>query len=288
MPDSRFPIYIISKGRADSRLTSKALERMGVPYRIVVEEQELEVYAAVIDPAKIIVLDPTYLRDFDTCDDLGDSKPKGCGAARNFVWDHAVSEGHEWFWMMDDNIRKFLRFHKNTQIEVEGSSIFRAMEDFTLRYENVACAGPQYYMFCPRKVKVPPVVLNSRIYSCFLIRSDIPFRFRARYNDDTDFNLRVMKAGWCTLQFNAFLQEKMPTQTIPGGLTDDFYKKEGTYQKSKMIVDLHPDVTRLVWRYGRPHHYVDYSQFKRNKLRRKPGLKIPEGVDNYGMVLRHL
>ena len=51
-----YPVYIVSKGRWDSRLTSKALEEMKMPYSIVVEPQEYENYASVIDPAKILVL----------------------------------------------------------------------------------------------------------------------------------------------------------------------------------------------------------------------------------------
>ena len=72
-----FPLYIVSKGRADSRLTSKHLELMGVPYHIVVEEQEYDVYASVIDPKKILILDSTYQDEFETCDDLGNTKSKG-------------------------------------------------------------------------------------------------------------------------------------------------------------------------------------------------------------------
>ena len=48
-----YPIYIVSKGRWESRLTSKALERMNVPYFIIIEEQEYDQYASFIDPQKI-------------------------------------------------------------------------------------------------------------------------------------------------------------------------------------------------------------------------------------------
>ena len=41
---------------------------------------------------------------------------------------------------------------------------------------------------------------------------------------------------------------------------------EGTLKKSQMLVDAHPDVAKLVWKYDRWHHYVDYSPFKKNKL----------------------
>jgi hypothetical protein len=37
-------------------MTSKALEEMKVPYHIVIEPQEYEQYAAVIDPEKILTL----------------------------------------------------------------------------------------------------------------------------------------------------------------------------------------------------------------------------------------
>jgi hypothetical protein len=52
----KYPVYIISKGRWESRLTAKALEQIHVPYRIVVEPQERDQYASVIDPKKILVL----------------------------------------------------------------------------------------------------------------------------------------------------------------------------------------------------------------------------------------
>jgi hypothetical protein len=52
-----------------------------------------------------------------------------------------------------------------------------------------------------------------------------------------------------------------------------------------MQVKMHPDVSKLVWKFNRWHHHVDYSQFKKNKLIKKPGIKIKQGVDNYGMLL---
>jgi hypothetical protein len=62
----KFPLYIVSKGRWQSRLTSKALEAMHVPYYIVVEKQEYENYAAVIDPKKVLILDKKYQDKYDT------------------------------------------------------------------------------------------------------------------------------------------------------------------------------------------------------------------------------
>lgn len=281
----RYPIYIVSKGRADSRLTSKALEELKVPYYIIVEEQEYQTYAEVIDPAKILILDKRFQDEYETCDDLGYTKSKGPGAARNFAWDHSIKAGHKWHWVMDDNIKAFFRLNRNLMARCKTPNFFRASEDFVDRYENVYIAGFNYDFFVQSKQQHPPFGLNTRIYSCLLIRNDIPYRWRGRYNEDTDLSLRVLKDGFCTIQFNAFLQEKLQTQTIKGGNTDDFYSKEGTLPKSKMLADLHPDVARVVWRFGRWHHHVDYKPFKKNKLIRKDNVFIQKGNNEYGMKL---
>lgn len=282
----RHPIYIVSKGRWKTRLTSQALHAMRVPHFIVVEAQEFDAYAEAIDAtATPLVLPPEYQRDYDTCDDLGDAKSKGPGAARNFAWDHSVAGGASWHWVMDDNIDGFFRLYQNLKTPVATGAIFRCMEDFVDRYANVAMAGPNYFMFASRKTVMPPYVLNTRIYSCNLIRNDVPYRWRARYNEDTDLSIRMLRDGWCTVQFNAFLQLKMTTQTVAGGNNADFYVKEGTQPKSEMQVRLHPDISKMVWKWGRWHHEVDYSRFKRNRLILKPGVVVPAEPNEYGMVL---
>jgi len=280
-----FPVYIVSKGRADTRMTVKALELIGVPYHIIIEEQEYDQYAAVIDAKNILVLDKQYQRDYDTFDDLGLTKSVGPGAARNFAWDHAIAGGHSWHWVMDDNIRHFFRLHKNKRIRVGDGTIFRCMEDFVQRYENVGMAGPNYAMFAPERDRLPPFVTNTRIYSCNLIRNDLPLRWRGRYNEDTDLSLRMLKSGWCTVQFNAFLQQKIGTQKVKGGNTAEFYEKEGTYNKSRMQIEMHPEESRMMFRFGRVHHYVDYSRFKKMRLRLKEDINLPAGTNDYGMVL---
>jgi hypothetical protein len=260
---------------------------MRVPYYIVIEEQEYSAYSAVINPSKILILDKSFQRNYDTYDDLGDTKSKGPGPARNFAWEHSKSLGAKWHWVMDDNIRYFFRFNKNMKIPVGDGTIFRAMENFVQRYTNIGMAGPHYHFFAWRKRKLPPYIINNRIYSCNLIRNDLPFRWRGRYNEDTDLSLVMLKAGWCTVSFFAFLQGKTATQLMKGGNTDDFYAKEGTDDKSKMLVNMHPDVSRLAWKWGRCHHHVDYRGFK-TQLILRDDLKIVAGNDDMGMQLKKI
>jgi hypothetical protein len=261
---------------------------MKVPFKIVVEESEYDLYAEHIPKKRILVLDEKFRDEYDTCDNLGDSKTKGSGPARNFIWDHAKKSGTKFHWTMDDNIFRFLRWNKNRQVEVDSGAPFRAMEDFVLRYSNILMAGPQYFMFAPRKKsskEVPPVVFNTRVFSCILLKTDGPYRWRARYNEDVDLSLRILKGGYCTAQFNAFLQHKLPTQTVKGGNTDELYK-DGTSEKSQMIVNLHPDVARVTYRFSRVHHYVNYGPFRNNALKYSKEYSIKKGTNEYGMKLK--
>jgi TET-Associated Glycosyltransferase len=281
----QFPIYIPSKGRSDSRVTMRALQSMGVPFYVIVEAHDLEAYRAVIEPpSQVLLLPRSYQENYETYDDLGFTKSKGPGAARNFAWDHSLAAGATWHWVMDDNIRGFYRMRRNTKYKVGDGTILRAMEDFTLRYTNIAMAGPNYEFFVARRESAPPFITNTRIYSCNLIRNDLLFRWQGRYNEDTDLSLRMLKAGYVTVQFNAFLAKKISTQLMAGGNTADFYAKEGTLAKSQMLVDRHPDCARLVKKYQRWHHHVDYHRFT-TKLVRRADLQLPEGSNEYGMKL---
>lgn len=282
----RYPIYIVSKGRWERRLrpTTVHLDRMGVDYRVVVEAQEADSYAEGVGAHRVIVLDPAYQRDYAACMELAPSQSPGSGPARNFAWDHARAAGHARYWCVDDNIEGFYRFHRNRKTLCLTGSFFRPMEDFADRYENVAMVGPHYEHFVLQYAKHPPFILNSRIYSCNLIRTDVPFRWRGRYNEDTILSLDMLKAGWCTVLFVAFLQNKVVTQGYDGGNTAELYKN-GTLEKSRMLIREHPDVARLIWKWNRWHHHVDYRPFKANRLRRCPDVVIPDDPNEYGMKL---
>jgi len=277
---TKFPLYIPSKGRWESRLTVKALERMKCPYNIIVEEQEYEEYKKVINPkyGRILILDPQFQKDYDTCMDLPEGASVGSGAARNFAWEHSISEGHKFHWIMDDNIRNFILHIDNKELILENGKGFRYIEEYIQCFSNMAMCGPEYVMFVPRKQKIKPVTQNVRLFSCNLIRNSVPMRWRGRYNEDICLSLDMLKAGYCTTKFNCILQEKMATQTVKGGNNTEIYKS-GTLEKSRLIVKLHPDCCKLAWRYGREHHTCDYNK---GKLRANKPIRnnyVPEKIE---------
>ncbi len=256
VPPGRYPIYVISKGRSDTRLTGRALDKLGLPYSMVVEPQEFDQYAAVMDPAKILTL---------PFSNLG----QGSIPARNWVWEHAISTGASRHWIMDDNLDGFYRLNNNLKYRITDYNPLAPMEDFVDRYKNIAIAGPNYEFFAPRREKHPPFRLNTRVYSCILIQNDLPYRWRGRYNEDTDLSLRALKDGHVTVLFNAFLCKKATTMTMKGGNTDELYQGDGRLTMAQSLADQHPDVAHITEKWGRFQHHVDYTPFRHNKLLRR-------------------
>ena len=272
---NKYPIYVISKGRWESRLTSKALERMKAEYRIVVEPQEYENYAKYIDKKKILVL---------PFSNLG----QGSIPARNWVWEHAISEKSKKHWILDDNIYDFYRLNKNKRHIVQTPVIFRCCEDFTERYENVPISGMNYRFFVVATEKYPPFYVNTRVYSCILIDNSIKHRWRGRYNGDTDLCLRVLKDGFCTILFNAFLIEKAATMRLKGGNTDELYAGDGRLKMAQSLQEQHPDICTITWKFNRWQHQVNYDVFKKNKLIRRKDFVLKNVINNYGMQLKEI
>lgn len=248
-----YPIYVISKGRWETPLTARALETLGISYRVVVEPQEAEAYGAALGAERVLAL---------PFSNLG----QGSIPARNWVWEHALAGGAARHWILDDNMDGFYRLNRNLKVKVVDQNPFLPVEQFTDRYQNVALAGMNYEFFADRRSKLPPYLLNTRVYSCILIKNNLPYRWRGRYNEDTDLSLRALKDGWCTVLFNAFLAKKMPTMKMTGGNTDELYQGDGRLHMAQSLVEQHPDCVRLAKKWGRWQHHVSYRAFKRNQL----------------------
>lgn len=191
----KYPIYIPSKGRAGKHLTTRFLDRDGVPYRMVVEPQEADTYLKQYGAEHVLVLP---------------FADRGLHETRNWIKDHSTVAGDEKHWQLDDNIRGIWRRYKGKRIPCRSGVALRVIEDFTDRYENIALAGMNYEMF-GATYKAPPFYLNCHVYSCTLIMNQVQNRWRVRYNDDVDMCLQVLSDGWCTVLFNAFLIQKATT-----------------------------------------------------------------------------
>jgi len=256
---SKYPVYIISKGRYERPLTANRFKEDGIDFKIAVEPQEYDQYCESIGEEYVLKL---------PFSNLG----KGSFPARNFCWEDSIKNGYDRHWMFDDNIYRFRRLHKGKRIPVNGRIAIDMVEEFTDRYKNIGISGFNYDKFVLGDTK-KPFIVNVHVYSALLIKNKIPYRWRLLYNEDVDLCLQVLANGLCTVLFNAMTVNKVSTShKMKGGNQDELYKGNAfdkKVKKARQLEEVWPEYAKVTYRFDRPHHFVDWKKhFKHPLIRR--------------------
>ena len=270
----RYPVYVPSRDRFDKCTTANFLLKDQVPFRLVVEPQEVELYASKYGHENLLVLPHANRGLFNT---------------RNWIKDHSIKEGHERHWQLDDNMMYTGRLYRGKRIPVHAGIALRVVEDFADRYTNVAIAGLQYEMFLVNGSPYPPFYLNGKVYSCSLMLNSIPHRWRLLYNDDTDLCLQVLADGWCTVLVNAFHVKKIKTMKVKGGNTNVLYEpQDGRLKMARALERVWPGVVTVARRWKRPQHVIkDAWRNFDTPLQLKQGIDFTNATpDEYGLKLK--
>ena len=253
------PIYIVSKGRAYNPKTAKIFLKANIPFKIAIEEQEYNEYAKVIPKEFISVLPFSNL---------------GLGSypARNWCWEDSKARGFSHHFLFDDNIISFNRLNGGKrERNHDPYEALNCLETFTERYTNVAISGFNYSYFVTKETK-KPFFINTHVYSGMLIKNDLPYRWRLKYNEDVDLCLQVLDGGLCTILLNVFLIEKTSTVVKQkGGNQTELYKNNDEKKKALKSFSLQkvwPQYVKVVYRFNRPHHHINWTKIFKQPLKR--------------------
>ena len=252
---NKFPVYIISKGRAFNPITAKVFEKSNVEYFIVVEPQEKQEYIDALSEKRVLVLPFSNL---------------GLGSypARNFCWEHSKQNGYKYHWLFDDNIFHFRKWVNGKRIKWDNvNEALIYVENYTLK-KNIDISGfeePNFVVKIPNK----PFKTNCHVYSALLIKNNLPYRWRLKYNEDVDLCLQVLHNGGSTASCVYYMANKETTANkMKGGNQTELYqgnKAEKNLLKAKMLEAVWPQYAKTVIRFNRHHHLIDWKQFKPKK-----------------------
>ena len=200
----KYPIYIPSKGRCDNALTAPMLEKFGIPFYLVVEDREYQMYANRFGTKNVL--------------NLGGNDYGDVAFARNFIINHALKNGHEFHWQMDDDIAGVMSVRGKQTLTENARTVLSSVEQFVDQYVNVAMAGLGSSVF--GRLASKPYAFNKFAYTCFLLKSETRCHFTRGVEEDLDFNLQLLTNEWCTVQFNQYLFKWATTGTRKGGYTE--------------------------------------------------------------------
>lgn len=246
-----YPVYIISKGRYEKTLTADNFEIAGIDYFIAVEPQEYELYCKKLGSKRVLKLPFSNL---------------GVGSfpARNYCWEHAKKQGYKYHWLFDDNIQDFKKWINGKRVKIQNiDDALLFVEQHTIKH-NIDISGFEEPNFV---VKVPknPFKYNCHVYSAMLIRNNLPYRWRLKYNEDVDLCLQVLHNGGSTSSCVYYMADKISTAAkMKGGNQTELYKNNDPKKnllKAKMLEAVWPQYSKTVIRFGRHHHLINWKVF---------------------------
>jgi len=274
----RYPIYIPSKNRAEKGHTAKMFLSDDVPFRVVVEPQDVRLYANEIGSKHVLSLPKNN---------------QGLQFSRNWIKDHSIDNGDVRHWQFDDDNLNMMTMVKGYRVPCDSNVALATLEDFVDRYENVGLASFNDEKFVSttgawKKVGLSPFYLNNRCYTVFLVLNSLLFEFH-HYNEDTDMTLQVLAAGLCTVLFNMFMMSTKATFSQAGGQTA-MYLNDGRLRMSREMERRWPGVVTTKRKFGHPQHHIKglWKKFDTQLARRKDidwkGLE--SGPNDYGLKLK--
>jgi hypothetical protein len=249
-----FPIYIISKGRYEKTLTADNFNKSNINFLIAVEPQEYDLYCTKLGANNVLKLPFSNL---------------GLGSypARNYCWEHSLKNGYKYHWIFDDNIIEFKKWINGKRKHIDDLlSAFLYIENHAKK-TNIDILGfeePNFVVKPPKN----PFKYNCHVYSAMLIKNDLSYRWRLKYNEDVDLCLQVLHNGGSTASCVYYMADKVSTSVkMKGGNQDELYKGNDPKKKllkAKMLEAVWPQYAKTVIRFNRYHHFVDWKVFKKN------------------------
>ena len=208
------------------------LTDLGLDFRLFVESHNYDEYCQRWGKDKVI--------------DVGGDDFGGAHHSRNCMIEYAIEHGHEYHWCMDDDINKLFRLHAGKVTRLENPiEAWEKAEDFLSRYTNLYMLGLSGHTFV--KFSKKPYEVNRMAYGCYLLKSDMPYRFEDGVEDDLDMNLQILTTRrYCTAKLNIFAFDFVPHGSRAGGFTD-LHDKGQRYARQKATLDKwHPIIPRIV------------------------------------------
>ena len=237
----RFPIYVCSKGRPAAPLF-KLLREHGIAYTAFIEPQDAGRYGG----------HPHVMEKND----------QGLAYARQQALATARERGHEYYWMIDDDVSRFYTANLGKNIPCDPQAALSVAERVASR-TGVGIVSLEYSQFS-WNAKREQVSWNSYCDCCVLIKSDTlaDYRMELPLKVDRDFTLQVIANGERTVRLRD-ISFQVPTNGSNKGGLHDRYADGIEAIASRRMEELWPGVCEAkVKPNGRPDVKINWRAFK--------------------------
>jgi hypothetical protein len=269
-------IYIISKGRPQCT-TAKVLTKMKYPGEWFIvcgnNDNTIEEYKRNWGKERILTFDwYKEVKHSNLLDNFGVEKmSSGAVPVRNATRKIALDRGDTRHWQFDDDYVGFYLINKDLK---KNHRIVNGKE-FEYWLNKIATYAHDAHLinvgFCLGHEAFPSSCkeVSKRVFNAHNMPTDDSFMpWRGRMNDDLINAMDVFHTGKLEMSFKFLSLVLKPTQKETGGNTD-IYQLSGTVRKTAYAVLIDPRAVKLVIKFGRYHHAVEWKLITPKLIRQK-------------------
>ena len=270
-------IYIISKGRPQCQ-TAVTLTKINYPGQWFIvcgnNDETLPEYKKKWGEDRVLVFDwYQQIKETDTLDNFGfDSMPSGAVPVRNATIDISRSRGERRHWQFDDDYNGFSLTNANLikKKRLEGEELQWWMCRIAKFADNCGLPNCGFSLGTIESAPDNAKKLGTRVFNAHNQSSTgLATRWRSRLNDDLMNAIETHRLGQKTEYSFHFLALTMPPSQQEAGGLSDIYRDEGTVRKSAYPILLAPNAAKLVIKFGRYHHAVNWKKIRAKVISEK-------------------
>lgn len=272
MKHKSFVVFVLTHGRAGNIRTLKTLKKAGYTGRtiLVIDNEDIQEddYKRIYGKQNVYVFNKQDIASrYDQMDNFEERRT--IFYARNACFEIAKELGYEYFLELDDDYTqvayKVIHDNKFKSIQVKSANeLFDCMLDYLdiTKAATVAFAQGCDFIGGKDNKRFRDKVLRKAMNS-FFCRTDRPFRFIGRVNEDVNTYTLLGTQGKLLFTYTDIVIEQMQTQKQKGGMSEQ-YLDSGTYLKSFYSVMCCPSCVTINMMGGtkktmRLHHSVAWN-----------------------------
>lgn len=255
MKKSDFGVLILTHGRPEKVITYEMLRKQGYSGRIVLVvddgDASLPEYQDRYGDEVSVFSKEEVAGTFDIGDNFGGTNV--VVFARNVCHEIAKGLGLTHFLVLDDDYTQMIfRFNERyewTTADVRARNLDRVFKAFARFLDSttaitVTMAQGGDFIGGADGSFGSIITLRRKAMNSFFCRTDRPFQFPGRINEDANAYAVLAAIGKLLFTHNFIALSQVQTQKSEGGLTE-FYLEKGTYVKSFYTVMMHPSGARV-------------------------------------------
>jgi hypothetical protein len=265
-----FAAFILTNGRPHKVYTYATLRSHGYtgPIYLIVDDLDKtkDEYINLYGKEVIIFDKKAIAKTFDQADNFNDMR--AIIYARNASFDVAKDLGLKYFIQLDDDYINFnFRFDEYLNYKFSPlnnlNRVFSSILKFYIKSgaDSVAISQNGDFIGGAAGTMAKNVTLKRKCMNSFICRTDKPFKFIGRINEDVNTYTRLASTGLLFFTINQVSLQQKATQKNPGGMTE-LYLDSGTYVKSFYSVMIMPSSVKikvLNTERARIHHAVSWK-----------------------------